>query len=306
MISSKVPVLWHQKTLIEYLSGRFTYLRHDEWEARIAEGTVTVEGERADSVTALNQGQVVSYDMPEFTEPYADLDYSIIYEDEWILGIDKPGNLLVHHQGMHFRGNLIYQLRYVNNPLFPDADIINRLDRETSGLVLVSKVKEAVAPFHKLFITHAVHKEYYAVVNGVPESGEFTIDAPLGKDPSSAIKSKHAVMGVNAKEAVTRFVLEKRLANDRSLLKVFPVTGRTHQIRVHCAYAGLPIVGDKLYNLDESVFFEWAATQDYSSPLLEFPRQALHCSAVAFVHPFTKKETRIESPIRADMQTLIN
>lgn len=111
----------------------------DQWRMRIAQGRVTRNGRIATITDEIDPGDRISYDAGDFDEPDADLDYRIINEDPWLLGIDKPGNLLVHRAGKSFRNNLIYQLRYVHEPPFPAAQTIHRLDRDTSGVVLAAK-----------------------------------------------------------------------------------------------------------------------------------------------------------------------
>lgn len=220
IITSKVPANFRNLSLVDYLSTRFTYLSRDEWTIRIGEDRVTINGIVCDSEKIVSTDDLLSYDMPDFKEPYADLNYKIVYEDDWILAINKPGNLLVHHKGRSFKSNLIYQLRYVHEPKFEDADIINRLDRETSGLVLVSKNKDALKKFTALFSNRAIKKEYLAIVNGNMSVNKGFVDKSIGKDPESKIKSKHKVEGLKAKEAYTEFeVIEKY--NDCNLVRLF-------------------------------------------------------------------------------------
>lgn len=305
IITSKVPANFRNLSLIEYLSKRFTYLSHEEWLLRISESRVKINDIIADVNKIVVTDDVLSYDMPDFKEPEADLNYSIVYEDEWILAVNKPGNLLVHHQGRSFKSNLIYQLRYVHEPKYDDADIINRLDRETSGLVLVSKSKDALKKFTALFKNRSIKKEYVAIVNGMLEHETGVIDKPIGKDINSKIRSKQIVEGEKSKDAFTSFEVLER-SNNYSLIKLYPKTGRTHQLRVHMLYLGYPIVGDKFYSVDEDTFFKWCKKKEDHERVFGLNRQALHCSALSFIHPFTNKELTITANIPDDMMMLIN
>ena len=146
---------------------------------RIAAGAVSCNGRTACIDDTVSAGDTISYDAGEFEEPAADLSYRVIYEDEWLLGVDKPGNLLVHRAGKSFRNNLIYQLRYAYVPPYPGAHIVHRLDRETSGVVCVAKSAAIKAALGREFSAGRVVKVYYAVVRGMPEVRE--IDFPIGK-----------------------------------------------------------------------------------------------------------------------------
>ena len=135
IISSRVPQTYNGFSILDYLTERFNYLSKEQWLNRITEGKVFCNDISCSVDTIIVTDDVVAYDMPEFTEPPADLSYSIVYEDDWLLGVDKPGNLLVHHRGKSFKSNLIYHLRYLHDPPFEKAGIVNRLDRETSGVI---------------------------------------------------------------------------------------------------------------------------------------------------------------------------
>lgn len=305
IITSKVPANFRNLSLIDYLSKRFTYLSREEWLLRIGEDRVKINDIVSDKNRIVATDDSLAYDMPDFKEPDADLNYKIVYEDDWILGINKPGNLLVHHQGHNFKSNLIYQLRYVHDPLYPDTDIINRLDRETSGLVLVSKSKDALKAFNKLFKEHRIEKEYLAVVHGDLGSLEGNIDTPLGKDKDARIKSKHKVDKVNGKDAYTHYEVVEKVRNF-SILKLLPKTGRTHQLRVHLQSIGHPIVGDKFYSVDEDTFYKYIKEKDMHEEIFGMKRQALHCCGLEFVHPFTGALFKLRADIPEDIKELIN
>ncbi len=220
-------------------------------------------------------------------------DFRIIAESEAWIVVEKPPHLEVHPSkpGRGFtlweglREVLAYELANGGQ-----VSIINRLDRETSGLTLIAKSAAAARVLGLEMIARRVEKEYLALVWGWPESGEFTVDAPLlrqGARGSTNIYLKQAVHPEGA-VARTRFRVERRLsgattAGDRfALVRAFPETGRTHQIRVHLAHAGHAVVGDKLYGPDEGCYLEFIQT-GWTSALaarLLLPRHALHSAVL--------------------------
>jgi RluA family pseudouridine synthase len=303
--SSMVPLNIKKGTiLIDYLCARFTYHSRQEWEEVVKSGKISVENNNVDCKYIVQPGSTMVYDAGEFDEPPANLEYRILYEDEWFIGIDKPGNLLVHRAGKSFRNNLMYQLRFNNTPAFPDAHPTHRLDRDTSGVVLVAKNAQARAIMSDAFAEQKVNKQYCAVVHGVAEKGAM-IDAPIAKAQGSAISYKFQVDS-SGKTAVTEILDVVPVGKKFSLLTLKPHTGRTHQIRIHCAFIGHLIVGDKLYGLSESDYLKWRNEPSISASPMLFYRHALHCSAMEFIHPFDKKLIHIEAPLPQDMQELIN
>jgi len=285
--------------LADYLSARFTYHTHDQWLSAITEARVGVNGICVDIRAQAIAGDTITYDPGPIEEPPADLNYSIIYEDEWLLGINKPANLLVHRAGKSVTNNLIYQLRSVHIPPYPEANSVHRLDRDTSGVLLVAKNAAVTAAMPKKYA-----KSYIAIVKGCPPIG--TIDLPIGKAAGSIIDYKFAP-APGGKEAVTQITQSKPLGKGtHSVVVVEPVTGRTHQIRVHLQALGAPLVGDKLYGLSESEYLAWRADPRARESTLEFPRHALHCASMTFVHPYVKTVCRIEAPLPDDMKQLMD
>ena len=302
--SSKVPVNIRPGTdLVAYLAQRFTYHTLERWLEVIENGSVMLEDRVADAKDTVLPGAIITYDPGEFEEPPANLGYDIIYEDEWFLGIFKPGNLLVHRAGKSFKNNLIYQLRHVHQPSFDDVHAVNRLDRDTSGVVLVAKNSEARAAAGMLFADKAVEKEYVAIVRGTPGLSTTVISMPIGKDKSSSISYKFCIDD-NGKESITEIKSCEPVGRFYSQLTVSPLTGRTHQIRVHLAAMGNPVVGDKLYGLSEEEYLRWRENPVKLPPRLLFYRQALHCRSISFQHPYLGKECNIQSHIPGDMADL--
>jgi 23S rRNA pseudouridine1911/1915/1917 synthase len=288
--------------LVDYLTARFTYHDRESWLRHIALGKITCNGQVAEMTATVAPNDIVSYDPGEFKEPQANLNYRIIYEDEWLLGIDKPSNLLVHRAGKSIRNNLMYQLRSIHVPLWPEAHCIHRLDRDTSGVLLVAKNSVIKAAMTGEQVFKKLTKIYYAVVRGRPPVRD--IDLPLGKADCSAIPYKFCVKS-SGKPAVTRIIASQQLGACHSLLTLQPVTGRTHQIRIHLHAIGAPVVGDKLYGQSEKDYLNWRDDPLHAEHQLEFPRHALHCASMTFIHPYTKKVCRVEAEIPEDMKVLI-
>lgn len=292
------------KELSTYLSERFTYFSRDKWLEKIREKKVTINGVIACECDTALPGAQISYDAGEFEEPPANLNYKIIYEDKWLLGIDKPGNLLVHRAGKSFRNNLIYQLRAVHDPKYVNAQSVHRLDRDTSGVVLIAKTSEACSVMGNLFVKNMVEKEYLAIVKGIPEFQKSEISIPIGKDRSSLIGYKYRPDPAG-KFSVTMVEEITPIGKTHALMRMRPLTGRTHQIRIHCAATGHPIIGDKLYTMSESQYIKWRENpQEYGG--IDFPRHALHCKSISFKHPYMNTLCTITADLPDDLSNLIS
>ena len=243
-----------------------------------------------------------------------DRTFTVVEETEdWIV-VDKPPFLLIHPKKPGgprtlwdgLRGLLAFELANGGQ-----VSIINRLDRETSGLVLVCKTVEAARRFHTAMKQRAVKKEYLAIVWGWPENDEFTVDASIlrqGERLPTSIYLKRCVHPEGA-EAVTRFRVERRFEKKTStgdrlaLVRAYPETGRTHQIRVHLAHAGHAIIGDKIYGPDERCYLEFIETgwtQSLERRLL-LPRHALHSTRLR-LEPELGTPLEWNAPLAPDMK----
>jgi RluA family pseudouridine synthase len=304
-LSSRIYQASHHSLLIDFLFARFTYLSKEQWIERIRNHLILVNDKPAVPETDLKNGDIVSYEAGEISEPEADLAYGIVYEDDWIMGVNKPGNLLVHKAGASITRNLVFLLRHSsNNPAYAGIHSVNRLDRETSGVVLFSKHPECLKRLHRDFASGKVEKEYFAVVHHPPEEKCMRLEMPIGQDQRSSVHYKFCVDAANGKSAVT--IIETISAvGEYALLRVRPLTGRTHQIRVHLAAIGSPVVGDKLYGMSEEKYLAWRTDPAGSAGTLEYKRQALHCSRLSFTHPHTGESTTINAPLPNDMRQLI-
>ena len=224
--------------------------------------------------------------------PSGGISSFIVYEDDRFLVIDKPANLLVHPTRPGESNTLWDELKcFLAFEIVNGARIsfINRLDRETSGLILVAKTTDTARRLSMMMAQHRIRKTYTAIVFGWPAEETYVVDQPLlrqGTVLKSAIWLKQAIHA-DGYPALTSFRVVSRFENQRqqfALVKAEPKTGRTHQIRVHLSYLGHPIVGDKIYGPDENCYLEFIES-DWTPALeakLLLPRQALHASALSF------------------------
>lgn len=211
--------------------------------------------------------------------------FDIIYEDADLLVINKPADLVCHPTKGDEYSSLISRVR-----LYLGADskphLVNRLDRETSGITVVAKTAAVAGELGRLWETRVVEKEYIAIVRGHVRDEHGWIDAPLGKDELSVVAIKDCVRP-DGTPAQTEFYVSRRFireAGEFSVLKLLPRTGRKHQLRIHLAHVGHPIVGDKIYGGDETLYLalvEGRLTEAQRAHLL-LPNQALHASALRF------------------------
>lgn len=229
---------------------------------------------------------------------YVATDYKIIYEDDCFLAVDKPAPLPVHEVGRFKEKNLLSILKKAGYG--ESLAIVNRLDSETSGVVIVSKNGEMAGELGKQFQDRKVRKEYTGIVFGHLKEKSGTITFPLG---SRVEKIHHArVWDPEGKDAETQYeVLEEK--ESYSLLRIVPLTGRTHQIRVHLAEIGNPLVGDKLY-IDSNVFDRYRdyGWQEEMKEIVKLPRLALHASFLKISHPVLGERLYFESEFPAQLQ----
>ncbi len=288
------------KPLAEFLAGRFTYHSPTRWLELIAAGQLHVNGQPAAAGCLLQTDDRLAYLPGELPEPPVDPSYRIAYEDDWLLAIDKSGDLPCHPAGPFFKHTLWYLLKERYGDIYP----VNRLDRETSGLLLAAKNAAAAAQLSRQL--PQMRKRYLALVFGrFPERLEAT--GFLGHDPASPIRKKQRFYaeppadGGKYQPAATLFTALRHGA-EVSLIQAEPRTGRLHQIRASCQSLGYPLLGDKLYGPDERFYLKIKGDQltpnDYER--LKMSRQALHAAALSFFHPHTGCRLDLAAPPPAD------
>jgi len=260
-------------------------------------GRVRVDGSARKSAHLVRGGELVDVDVPP-PEPLSvepeDIPLRVLYEDDELLAIDKPPGMVVHPAPGARRGTLVHALAYrlgalpgVGDPDRPG--IVHRLDRDTSGVLLVARTRAALEGLARQFRERTVEKSYVAVVRGEMKAASGRIDRRIGRHPHE--RKRMSVHSRRGRSAVTRWTIVERLPG-ATVVRLAPETGRTHQLRVHLAALGHPIVGDRVYGARRG-----------SVPSLE--RQALHAEEIRFAHPTTGKRVVIQAPIAPDIQELI-
>lgn len=307
VVSSKVTAAYKQVPLLAYLSQRFTYKTETEWQTLIQDGRVTCNGQIGQPQTIVSQGDHIACHLPDNIPADVDLNYKIIYEDEWLLAVNKPANLRVHDKRRYAQANLIYHLRHQHQPPYPNLTLVNRLDKNTSGIVLAAKDKATARQLQEQFRERQVKKVYLAVVAGIPRPAAGVIDLPVGRLPSLPGVYRFGIDRQQGKPAVTHYETEQTFANQYALVKLRPQTGRTHQLRVHMQAVGHTIIGDELYNLTDEQFLDWVEDKRPLTPALALlKRQALHSWQTQFIHPHSNRACRLEAPLPADIQLLLS
>jgi 23S rRNA pseudouridine1911/1915/1917 synthase len=263
-------------------------------ERLLGTGGVLVDGRSRLKSHKLAGGEELEFEpppAPKSTLVPEDMDLSVPYEDEHLLIVDKPAGLVVHPAPGHSAGTLVHGLlaHDVEGGDEPDRPgIVHRLDRDTSGLLVVARSPEAHRRLQDLVRVRALTREYTALVVGRPRSRAGTIDAPIGRDRNDA--QRHSLDTDTPREAITHFEVEELLPR-HALLRVKLETGRTHQIRVHLQAIELPVAGDPTYG---------------SRGELGLERQFLHAARLAFEHPFTGEAVDVRSPLPADLAAALD
>jgi 23S rRNA pseudouridine1911/1915/1917 synthase len=257
---------------------------------RAIEAGALVDGIARPKSWKLEAGQEVEFEPPAEPAPIAheEMELRLAYEDEHLLVVDKPAGLVVHPAPGHATGTLVHGLVGVSGGGEEDRrGIVHRLDRDTSGLMVVARTEEAFERLQQQVRDRKLEREYVALVRGRPRSRAGRIDAPIGRDRNDAMR--HSVDTDTPREAVTHFEVVELLPA-HALLRVKLETGRTHQIRVHLAAIDLPVAGDPLYGVRDDLGLE---------------RQFLHASRLAFAHPITGEPVETVSALPADLEAAL-
>ncbi len=257
-------------------------------ERLIAAGAVLVDGERRAKSFRLEGGEEISAEIPAATTLQAEtLDVPIVWEDEHLLVVDKPAGLVVHPAGSTRSGTLVQGLLEHGAEGGEDDDrpgIVHRLDRDTSGLLVVARSEEAYALLQEMIRSREVERTYAALVRGAPRSSSGRIEAPIGRDRRD--RTRHSLDTPTPRDAVTWFEVRETMTH-HALLDVRLETGRTHQIRVHLEAIALPVSGDPVYGVAGDLGLE---------------RQFLHARRLAFDHPLTHAAIDVSSELPSDLE----
>ena len=304
-----------------YLAAQISELSRVHVRRGIDAGGALVNGKKRKASFKIQAGQVIEFSLPEQQPSGPEPEptpLNLLFEDEAIAVVDKPPGMVVHPAKGHWSGTLASALVYhFGQQLSTQGGesrpgIVHRLDRDTSGVIVVAKTDAAHANLAAQFQDRTVEKEYLAITLGCPDRDRDMIDHPIGDHPSQrekkALRSDHS----SSREAQTFYEVEERFTG-LALVKALPKTGRTHQIRLHLASIRCPVLCDKLYGGQSRLTVgdlrtrcrqkSIAADQDSETLLLE--RQALHAHRLKIAHPTTKEKLEFCAPLPEDMQSVL-
>jgi len=303
----------------KYLMNKIEGATRNKLQQGIDDGLVLVNGEKVksnykvrpfDEIVVIDNRETIPTDIiPE------EMPLDIIYEDDDLMVINKPPGLVVHPGSGNYTGTLVNGIAWYLNPAedktrvidLPRVGLVHRIDKDTSGLLLIAKSETAMSHLAAQFKKHTVYRRYVALTWGDFEEDEGTITAHIGRNLRFRKKMDAFPDGDYGKHAITHFKVLERF-HYVSLLEFRLETGRTHQIRVHTRLIGHPLFGDMTYGGDKivkgTVHAKYKQFVDNCFKIL--PRQALHARELGFTHPTTKQEMRFEAPIPADMQEVID
>ncbi|MFP4030453.1 MAG: RluA family pseudouridine synthase [Desulfococcaceae bacterium] len=302
--------------LLRFLTNRFRYLDRAGWSEAISADRLWINERLAGPGDILRTGDRLVFEMDDLPEPPVRADYRIVHRDEHLVAVDKPGNLPCHPGGRYFRHTLWHLLRQkegIEKPRF-----LHRLDRETSGVVLVARTAEAARAGREAFVSGAVRKIYQVLVEGGFPSGTVHAAGWMAGEPDSLVRKRRRFFpekdGIrppagdgDVRCCRTTFRLQAR-RGPLSLVVAVSKTGRLHQIRATLSALGFPVVGDKIYGVDETLFLRFLSDEltaaDRSA--LRLPRQALHAAGLRLPHPVTGTLLRLRAPLPAEMVELRN
>jgi 23S rRNA pseudouridine1911/1915/1917 synthase len=297
--------------LDRFLVERFPLHSRARLRRAIDAGAATVDDAKSKASYRLRSGQAVTFVLPELPregprpEP---IPLDIIYEDAALAVVNKPPGMIVHPARGHWDGTLagalqhhFDQLSSLGGPTRPG--IVHRLDRDTSGLIVVARSDATHHRLSEQFQARTVQKLYLAIVLGIPELDRDVIDKPIGPHPThrekKAIREQHTL----SRNAVTQYEVAERY-DGFSLVRAWPKTGRTHQIRVHLAHLGYPVLCDRLYGGRRQIT-RGEIFRDPSDETIILDRQALHAHRLSFAHPDSGEPLEFEAPLPADMQAVL-
>ena len=285
------------------IAKEFTQFSRAHIQKWIKDGKLLLDGEIVKPKQPLKINQFISVEAleePTLEDGPEDIPLDIIFEDDDIIIINKQPGLVVHPGAGNQTGTLVNALLHHDEELrfLPRAGIVHRLDKDTSGIMVVTKNEFSYLNLVSQLKERKVNRHYLAIVVGEPLSGS-TINEPIGRHPK--LRTKQAVTDAG-KEAITNYKIKERMGG-YTLLNVSLETGRTHQIRVHLAFINFPILGDSVYGGRKK--FAAGTTEAVKKEILKFPRQALHAEKLEFIHPQSGKKVNYSAKTPKDLLHLI-
>jgi len=276
-------------TVLSYLTATRLHSTELEWAARIERGEVEVEGTRVRGDVILHAGQTVVWNRPPWDEQAVPRHYDLVYEDDSIIVVNKPSGLPTMPAGGFLDNTLLTLVR----EKYPEASPLHRLGRATSGLVLFARNRHAASPLARSWRNHDVRKTYRALGLGSTRTEMFVIDVPIGPVPHPLIGTVQAACEDGRPSHSVAVVLEQR--HDQTLFSIEITTGRPHQIRIHMAYAGHPLIGDPLYEMGGGLKHHPGLPGDGG--------YFLHAERLQFAHPATGQRMTVTATPPPELQT---
>lgn len=292
-----------------FLASQINDLTRSRVQELIRKEFVKVNGRPPKSGYRLKKGDEVSLLIPPPIPHKLEaeqVDFSPVHEDASLIVLNKPPGLVIHPAPGHQSGTLVHgllqhcaDLSGIGGVLRPG--IVHRLDKDTSGLVVVAKSDRSHAFLAKQFKARSVEKRYLAIVHGIMDGTKGEIDLPIARHPKR--RKEMSVLPSKGRRAVTFWVKMEEFGGGFTLLSVIPKTGRTHQIRVHLSYLGHPIVGDPVYGFKRNWWKKRTPLANLILPLLK--RQQLHAEILGFIHPESEKYCEFRAPVPEDMGRIL-
>lgn len=311
-VTFDIKKAFEDRRIDRYLASRLPDYSRTFLQKLVKEGAVLVNGRTVKSSYDIQKGDFISVRVPVLEESKIvpeDIPIDIVYEDDYLMLINKPYDMVVHPAGRHHCGTVVNALAFhcqnlsqVNGPL--KAGIVHRLDRDTSGIMLTIKSDAVHSQIAMQFEKRSVRKEYLAVVEGELMFDSDEISLPIARHIIDS--QKMAVRHDIGKEAVSIYEVVERFRG-YTLVKVMPKTGRTHQIRVHMRAIGHPVVADFMYSSQESCYLSdllQKKREEGELPIID--RQALHAHRIEFFHPIHNKKMEFEVDMPADISALVS
>ncbi|MGZ5487751.1 MAG: RluA family pseudouridine synthase [Candidatus Aminicenantales bacterium] len=287
----RIPASDSGVTVLAFYSRRYPHSTEAEWADKIKRGQVSLNGHPASPDTVLARGDLLNYSRPSWDEPDAPTDFGVLFEDENALVLAKPSGLPVLPGGFFLETTLLYLVR---RRFGAAASPLHRLGRGTSGAILFTRNSRAARSLAKAMFEHRILKVYLALASGTSMPDAFTVEAPIGPVPHRLPATVNAYRPGGRSSTSDVRVLRRYADRNASLVEVTIPTGRPHQIRIHLAYAGYPLVGDPLYQAggiprDEGLDDEWLTTPGATGYLL-------HSWKIRFPHPSRGEDVEVVCP----------